>query len=335
MWEQIRSNRTRSILLVALLAALLLLIGYVIGLLLFDNALGGLVAGVVLWAFMNVVAYTQADNILLSMARARKVSHDDYPQLYNIVEEMKIASGLPKMPDVYVIDDRAPNAFATGRDINHASVAVTTGLLDILDRDELQGVVAHEMSHIANRDVLLMAFASVLLGTIVILSWYATRFAFFGGLRGTRRGSQGASGQWIIAIIGLILLILAPIFAQLLYFAISRRREYLADASGALYTRYPDALASALEKLATSDTSVRSANPATAPMYTISPFRKRGIFPADWTSTHPPIQERVRILRAMAGGSSLADYNRAYRAVHPGGQGIIPNSALTGPDKRS
>jgi heat shock protein HtpX len=186
------------------------------------------------------------------------------------------------------------------------------------------------MAHIKNRDVLLMAMAAVLLGTIIMLSWYASRFMFFGGMGGSRHRSSrdrdgGGGGQVIILVIAIVLMILAPILAQLIYFAISRRREYLADASSALYTRYPEGLASALEKLAKSDTSVKAANQATAPMYTINPFKKAGMSANSLSSTHPPIADRVRVLRSMA-GASYADYERAYKELK--GKGIIPASAV-------
>ena len=294
-----------------------------------DSAIGGLIIALIVWGIMNLVAFFQGDSILLAMSGARKISPDDHPRLYNVVEEMKIASGLEKMPDIYIIDDPALNAFATGRDPNRASVAITSGLLQKLNRDELQGVIGHEISHIKNRDVLLMVLLSVLLGSIVILAWYASRFMFFswaGG--GRRRSSSGGGGgaQLIIIVVGIVLMILAPIAAQLIYFAVSRKREYLADASSALYTRYPEGLASALEKLATSDTSVKAANQATAPMYIINPFQKKGMSIESLTSTHPPIAERIRILRSMA-GASLADYERAYQQAK-GGAGIIPATAL-------
>jgi heat shock protein HtpX len=230
------------------------------------------------------------------------------------------------MPDVYIIDDPALNAFATGRDINHASVAITSGLLQKLNRDELQGVIAHEISHIKNRDVLLMTMCSVLLGTIVILSYYGSRVMIYGGMSGGNRRSSSKNsggGAAIIIVLALVLMILAPIFAQLIYFAISRKREYLADASGALYTRYPEGLASALEKLAQSTTPVKSANNATAPMYIVNPFRNKSMSVSDWTSTHPPIQERIRILRAMAGGASYTNYDQAFRKVKNVRSGII------------
>lgn len=244
MWEQIRSNRIRSAALVALMGGLLVVVGFFLGVALLGSGTAGLILALIIWLVMGLVAYFQGDSILLSISRARKISREDHPRLYNIVEEMKISSGLEKMPDIYIIDDPAMNAFATGRDPSKASVAVTSGLLQKLDRAELQGVIAHEISHIRNRDVLLMAICSVMLGTIVILAWYASRFMLFGGMSGGRRrssssGGGGGGAQVIIMVAALVLMILAPIIAQFIYFAISRKREYLADASGALYTRYP------------------------------------------------------------------------------------------------
>jgi len=330
MWEHIRSNRIRSVILVVGIGILLLLVGYFLGLYFFNSGTGGLIIALIIWAVLNLVAYFQGDNILLTLSQARKISRDDYPRLYNIVEEMKIASGLDKMPDIYIIDDLALNAFATGRDSNKTAVAITSGLLQKLNRDELQGVIGHEMAHIKNRDVLLMTMCSVLLGTIVILAWYGSRFMFFSGTTRTRRDSSsgGGLGQLVIFIVAIVLMILAPIMAQLIYFAISRRREYLADASSALYTRYPEGLASALEKLAASTSQLKSANQATAPMYIINPLHKKGMSASDLTSTHPPTSERIRILRSMS-GASFIDYDRAYQQVHRASKGLIPVSAAT------
>jgi heat shock protein HtpX len=325
MWEQISANRWRSVVLTMGMAIILLLIGYAVGYFFFDNAIIGLIIALIVWGILALLAFYQGDSILLGLSGARKIGRDDNPRLYNVVEEMKIASGLPKMPDIYIIDDPALNAFATGRDPNKASVAVTSGLLAKLNRDELQGVIGHEIAHIKNRDVLLMAICAVMLGTIVILAWYATRVLFFTG--GGRRSSGGGAGGLIILAVGIFLLILAPILAQIIYFTVSRKREYLADASSALYTRYPEGLASALEKIAASPIQLKSANQATAPMYTINPFREKGRAAANLTSTHPPIQERIRILRAMA-GASLADYDKAYRGARGAKKGIAPASAL-------
>ncbi len=328
MWEQIRSNQIRSMILVVALGLLLLVLGYAIGWAFMENGVAGLIIALIIWFFMNLFAYFQGGSMVLAISGARKIGPDDHPRLWNVVEEMKISSGLPKMPDVYIIDDPALNAFATGRDPNHAAVAVTSGLLQKMNRDELQGVVAHELSHIKNRDVLLMTLCSVTLGTIVILAWYGTRVMIFsGGGRGRRNGGGGAA---IIMIVALVLAILAPILAQLIYYAVSRKREYLADASGALYTRYPEGLASALEKISGSTVQLKSANQAFAPMYTANPFRKEGRAATDLTSTHPPTSERIRILRTMAGGASLAAYNMAYSEVSKSGRGVVPRSALVG-----
>ncbi len=329
MWEQIRSNRIRSVILVTGMAMLLLLLGYFLGLYFLDSAIGGIAIALAIWAVMTLVAFFQGDSILLALAKARKIKRDDHPRLYNIVEEMRIASGLEKMPDIYIIDDPALNAFATGRNPERASVAVTSGLLQKLNRDELQGVIGHEIAHINNRDVLLMALCGVLLGTIVILAWYATRMLFFSSIAGGRRSSGGGQAQLIILAVGIALMILAPIAAQLIYFAISRKREYMADASSALYTRYPEGLASALEKLAASTAPVKSANQASAPMYIVNPFRKKGRAATDLSSTHPPISERIRILRSMAGGASLADYDSAFRQIHKGGKGVFSPAATS------
>ena len=331
MWEQIRSNRNRSVILVVGMAALLLLIGYAIGIFIFNSGIGGLIIALVVWALLLLIALFQGDSILLALSRAKKISRDDHPRLYNVVEEIKIASGLEKMPDIYIIDDTALNAFATGRNPNRAAVAITSGLLQKLNRDELQGVIAHEISHIKNRDVLLMTVCGILLGTIVILAWVASRYLIFGGMGRTRRSSSAGGGQaqLIILAVGIVLMILAPIAAQLIYFAISRKREYLADASSALYTRYPEGLASALEKLGASTVPLKSANKATAPMYISNPFRKKGMSASSLTSTHPPIAERVRILRTMAGGASFANYDQAYRQVRGTGKGVISATTIS------
>lgn len=325
MWEQIRANRTKSITLVTVMAVLLLAIGFFLGFYFLENGIAGLFIALVIWFVMTLIAFYSGDSILLSLSKAKKIGSNDYPRLYNVVEEMKIASGLEKMPDVYIIDEKAPNAFATGRDPNKASVAITTGLLERLNRDELQGVIAHEISHIKNRDVLLMTIAGIMLGTIVILAWWVSRILIFGSMGRSRSSSRGGGGQAqiIILIVGLVAMILAPILAQLIYYAISRKREYLADASSALYTRYPEGLASALEKISGSTVELKTANKATAPMYIINPFHKKGMSLSNATSTHPPVTERIRILRSMAGGASFTEYDQAYRQIHSGGKGVI------------
>ena len=310
---------------------LLLAIGYALGLYFLGSSTYGLILALVVWGVMNLVAVFQGDSILLGLSKAKKISRDDMPRLYNVVEEMKIASGLEKMPDIYIIDDPALNAFATGRNPDKAAVAVTAGLLQKLNRDELQGVIGHEMAHVKNRDVLLMAIAGVLLGTIVILAWYGTRIMFFSSMGGGRRSSSGGGGQGaiIMLIVAIVLMILAPILAQFIYFAVSRKREYLADASSALYTRYPEGLASALEKLGASTNQLKSANKATAPMFIINPFRKKGRAASDLSSTHPPISQRIHILRSMAGGASYFDYEEAYGQVRGKGKTVLPASAIS------
>ncbi|MCP4291229.1 MAG: M48 family metallopeptidase [bacterium] len=332
MWEQIAANKRKSVFLVIGMALLLGVLGYFLGEYFIGPGDGifGVALATVIWLVMTLVAYFQGDSIYLGIAKAKKIEKGDLPVLFNVVEEMTLASGLAKMPDVYIIDDPAPNAFATGRTPETAAVAVTSGLLKTLNRDELQGVIAHELAHVRNRDIQLMLFAGVLAGAIVLLSEIGLRSMWFGGGRRSRRNdSEGSGGaQAIIMVIAIALMILAPIFAQLIYFAISRKREYLADASAASFTRYPEGLASALEKISKAPAKLASANKATAPMYIINPLARQGKMAANGSSTHPPIDERVKILRSMS-GSGFADYDKVYQGMH-GGKGVIPDSALSG-----
>jgi heat shock protein HtpX len=241
------------------------------------------------------------------------------------------------MPKVYIINDPAPNAFATGRNPKTASVAVTAGLLAKLNRDELQGVIGHEMSHILHRDILFVTLAGIMLGSGVLLSQVFLRGMMYGG--GSRRrfssggGKGGGGAAAILLIIAIVVAILAPIITQLLYFALSRRREYLADAGAARLTRYPEGLASALEKIANDRApQLASANKVTAPMFIVNPFKKAGQWNlSDLTSTHPPISERIRILRSMSQGASLKDYSDAFVNVTKS-RTIMPASALTKED---
>ncbi len=336
MWEQIAANRRKSTFLVIGMALLLGVLGYFVGEYFAGPGYGpyGLILAAVIWLVMTLVAWFQGDNIYLTMAKAKKVDKGDLPVLFNVVEEMTLASGLAKMPAIYVIDDPAPNAFATGRKPENAAIAVTSGLLKTLNRDELQGVVAHELAHVRNRDIQLMLFAGVLAGAIVLLSEVGLRSMWFGGGRRSRRsdGEGGGGAQAIIMVVAIVLMILAPIMAQLIYFAVSRKREYLADASAASFTRYPEGLASALEKISQAPSKLASANKATAPMYIINPLARDGKMAANGTSTHPPIDERVSILRSM-GGSDFGDYDQSYRSVKGGG-GVIPKSALSGAGAR-
>lgn len=243
--------------------------------------------------FMNVGSFWFSDKIALSMNGAKKVTREEYFDLWNITENLSIAAGLP-MPKLYIIQDSAPNAFATGRDEKHAVVAVTTGLLSMLEKSELEGVIAHELSHIKNRDMLVMTVTVVLLGFITILADMFMRMTFYGGMKGNDRGGNNA-----IAIAGIVFAILAPIAAQLIHLAVSRKREFLADASAGLMTRYPEGLASALEKIGGYKAPMKRANNATAHLFISNPFgaAKAGKHMAKLFSTHPPIEERVKALR--------------------------------------
>jgi heat shock protein HtpX len=251
---------------------------------------------------MNISSYWFSDKIMLSMSRAEPVSRQDHPELWNVVENLSITAGLP-MPKIYIIPDGAPNAFATGRNKEHAVIGVTSGLLPLLSKTELEGVIAHELSHVGNRDILVSTVAVVLVGFVTIFSDFFLRSMFWGGMggagqRGGRKDDRG-EGNAIMAVIGIIFIILAPIFATLIQLAISRKREFLADASGALLTRYPEGLASALEKIAKFGVPLQKASNATAHLFIENPFgpkaRANGL--AKLFMTHPPVEERVRVLR--------------------------------------
>jgi heat shock protein HtpX len=240
--------------------------------------------------------------MVLAASRAKEITHDEAPVLFNVVEEMAIASGLP-MPKVYVVNDTAPNAFATGRDPEHASVAVTKGLLEKLERDELQGVIAHEMAHVGNFDIRYAMLVGILVGTTVLISDFFLRGLWFGGGRGGgRREGGGGQLQIIMIVVAIFLAILAPLFARLLQLSISRQREYLADATAVRLTRNPKGLADALQKISGDREVLEVANRATAHLYIANPIKKfekrsKGIF-----STHPPIEDRIKILRTMETG---------------------------------
>ncbi|MDH3211454.1 MAG: M48 family metallopeptidase [Myxococcales bacterium] len=321
MWEQIRSNRRRSAFVVTAMGVLLVAAGMALGAYVnptFTGMVVGGIAALVLWLVQWGVAVGSGDDIMLRMTGARQIRHEDHPILVNVVEEMAIAAQLPQAPRVFIVDDPSPNAFAVGRDPQKTTVAVTTGLLRILDRDELQGVIAHEIGHIKNRDVSLITLAGVMVGSIVILAELGLRALWYsgGGLRRSRTSSNRDGGQAIILLVAILLLILAPILAQLIYFALSRRREFLADASSAFFTRYPEGLASALEKLSSTHTPLTDTSRVTAPMYIVRPLRKGQKMSATSAfATHPPIADRVRILRSMAGGAGFGDYDRAFGKI--------------------
>jgi len=240
---------------------------------------------------MTWTSYYYSDQMVLSMSGARPVTHEEEPHLWNTVEGLSLAAGVPKL---YLIEDSAPNAFATGRDPQHAALAVTRGLLDKMNRVELEGVIGHEMAHIRNYDIRFMMLVAVLVGTVVLLSDWMTRSLWYGGRR--RRGSGGGG---ILALIGLVFVILSPLFAQLMRLAMSRRREFLADAEGARLTRYPEGLASALEKISADPDPLEAANKATAHLFIYNPLRDYGGWLNNLFSTHPPVEERAKLLREM------------------------------------
>ena len=306
MWEAIAANKRRSAWLIAMLAALLAALGGGLGLLVGgapESMAYGAFVGLCVWGVLLLINMMSGESVLLSSANAREVSHEDAPQLYNIVEEMRIAAALPAMPRVFIMDTPVPNAFAVGLKPERACVAVTSGLLERLSRDELQGVIAHELGHIANRDTMFMTLAGVTLGAIVLLADMGMRIMFWGG-GGRRRSSNNKGGGGaafaIMAVIAIVLAILAPLIARLLYFACSRQREYLADASAAQFTRYPAGLAHALQKIAAQQEPKKiQTNRVVAPMYVINPLAAAGS--ASIFGTHPPTADRIQRLLAMQG----------------------------------
>ena len=257
-----------------------------------------LIIAVVISVGMNIISYWYSDKIVLKVSGAKEITREEYRDLWNITENLCIATGMP-MPKLYLIQDPSPNAFATGRNPENSVVAVTTGLMEILNRAELEGVIAHELAHIKNRDILLMTTVVVLVGFVTLLSDFFLRMTFFGGVGG---GNRDGRAQLLMVLIGVVLAILAPFVAMIIKLAISRKREFLADASGALMTRYSEGLASALEKISSANRPVKRANHAMAHMYISNPFggkgRKMG-FMDKLFMTHPPVEERVRALRGV------------------------------------
>jgi heat shock protein HtpX len=303
-YDQMTANRVRTVLLMTVFALLVLLVGYVAGRM-FNAGWWGLIIAGGIALVMSWGSYWWSDSLVLGMSGARPADKDAGPKdayIINTVEGLAIAAGLPA-PRPYIVDDPAPNAFATGRDPQHAAVAVTTGLLDKLDRQELEGVIAHELAHVRNRDTLVTTVAVVLAGTIVLLSdfmrsWFRFGFFFGGGDDGDSDSDSGG-GNAIWLLIGLALAILAPLAALMLQMAVSRKREYLADANGALLTRYPEGLASALRKIAGDPTPLRNANKATASLWIYNPLKDHKGAMNSLFETHPPIEERIKRLEAM------------------------------------
>ncbi|MDD5621313.1 MAG: M48 family metallopeptidase [Candidatus Pacebacteria bacterium] len=284
LYSAAASNTRKTWILISMFLILIIFIGWILSQA-YESA-DLLIYATVFAILTSIGGYWFSDKLVLAMARAKPVKHDDYPDLYHVVENLSITAGLP-MPKVYIIDEAQPNAFATGRDKKHAVVAVTRGLLERLDKPELEGVIAHEMSHIKNKDILLGTVIVVFTGIIVNISDLFWRM----GRRSKSRNSQGGN---ILQVIAIVSMILAPIAAMLIKLAISRKREFLADASGALLTRYPDGLARALQKISQDPTPMRSAKNATAHLYIINPFKGKSL--ANLFMTHPPTEQRIKAL---------------------------------------
>lgn len=289
-FDAIEANKRNSLILIAVMFAIFLAVIAAISYI-FDVGICGPAMGFFVLLIYTVIVFFQGDKIILASAGAKEAKKQEYPYLYNVVEGLSLASQIP-MPKVYVISDPSPNAFATGRDPEHSSVAVTTGLLEMLNRQELEGVIAHEISHVANFDIRFSMIAVVFVGAIALLGNVVTRSLLWGG--GGSRDRKGGAG--VLVIVAIIFVILAPIFAQLVRFALSRQREYLADANGARLTRYPEGLAGALEKIKTAAIPTKAANDTTASLFFSNPFPNKMSFLA---ATHPPIDDRIKRLRSM------------------------------------
>ena len=296
MFEDIKKNKIKSWFIVLLFLAFIAVIVYYICMALDLGELSIIIA--MIFAIVSTWgSYYYSDKIVLKLNNARPATREEDLKLVNILDSLVISAGLPEKPQLYVIEDAQPNAFATGRNPKHAVICVTTGLLEKLDYYELEGVLAHEMSHIKNYDILLSAVVSVMVGFVVILSDWFTRISFYGGRRG-RDGDNDNNGNAIIMLIGLIFLILAPIFGQLMQLTISRKREFLADATAIEFTRNPDGLISALEKISADPNELKVANKATENMYIANPFRNKKKSSDLW-STHPSTEARIEALRNL------------------------------------
>jgi len=297
LYAQAESNIRKTWLYLFFFLILIIVIGWIISYFFQSSVILWIAVGIAL--LLNFFGYWYSDKVILAMTHARPIEKKDSPELYRIVENLCITAGLP-LPKIYIIDSAQPNAFATGRNASHAVIAVTKGLLEKLERVELEGVVAHELSHIGNKDILLQTVVVVLVGVIVIMTDFFFRISFWGGM-GRRNSEGGGQARVIMVLISLALAILAPIMAQLIKLAISRKREFLADASGVLLTRYPDGLARALEKISADPNSLRGASDANSHLFVASPFR--GKEKASWLhklfATHPPVEERIKALRGM------------------------------------
>lgn len=295
IYSQISANKTKTWVVILFFIVFIATITYIYGK---ASGFGISIVGFafILSGLMSFSSYYYSDQVILSMSNAEEIKKKDNPELFRTVENLCIGAGTP-MPKIYIIDDTAPNAFATGRDPNHAVVCVTSGILNKLSKVELEGVIAHELSHVRNYDIRLMSIVVILVGLVALLADFFMRSLWFSG----RRDREERNSQGIFLLIGIVLAILSPIIATLIQLAISRKREFLADASGALLTRYPEGLASALEKISKDKEPLEVANNATAHLYIVNPFKGKEI--KNWFSglfnTHPPIEERIKILRSM------------------------------------
>jgi len=292
MYQQIDSNKRKTVVLITLFIIFILLLGWIFGVLT-DSGYSGLIIAIIVSFFMTFFSYFAGDKVALATAGAKEIKKEDNPYVYRMIENLCITAGLPH-PKVYIIDDYNINAFATGRDPQHASVAVTKGAIEKLENEELEGVLAHELSHIKNYDIRVMMIVIVLVGIIVLLSdWLMRSFIF--------RDRENNKAAGVLLIVGIVLAILSPLIAQLIQLAISRKREYLADADGSLLTRYPQGLANALEKISLQNVQpLKRANNATAHLYIANPFGQTKKFLTRIFSTHPPIEDRISKLRQMA-----------------------------------
>ena len=315
-YSQISANRRNSLFLAAFVTALLGLLGFAIGYATTGDVAGGVFAialALAVGAVSGVVTYFSGDKLVLTVSGAREVDETAAPQLLNVIRELAIAANIP-MPRVYVIDDTAPNAFATGRDPAHASIAITTGLLEKLDREELQGVIGHELSHVRNLDIRFSLVVGVMVGVIAILADFFLRFTFWGGGRRSSSREGGNSAQAVIAIIAIVLAILAPIISRFIQLAVSRQREYLADASSVELTRNPYGLERALAKISTDQEVLEVANRGTQHMYFTNPIKKFEARSSGLMSTHPPILDRINRLRELTGDPPLGSSETAALA---------------------
>lgn len=296
MYEQIASNKRKTVLLIAIFCALIIGIAYFLAFYFNNNSI--VIGALIFSTVMSLVSYYSSDTIALMSTGAQAVAKTDNPYLYRLIENLCIADGLP-LPKIYIINSPAINAFATGRDPQHASISVTTGALKQLENEELEGVIAHELSHVKNYDIRVMTLVVVLVGAVSLIGHMFWRAQWL-GVGGRRRGNDNEGGQLgaVLMIAGLVFVILSPIIATLIQLAISRRREYLADASGALLTRYPEGLARALEKIEQSQTPLRTASAATAHLFIANPLKGQSV--SNLFSTHPPIAERIRRLRELS-----------------------------------